>query len=303
MLSRVMPSCSGRISIGRAMAVIVNGCGCAPRQASPCRQRRRLSGVDRLVLFLERNLLTRRRYRLIVAISARVRADLIRHYAVPPEDIRVIYNGVDTQRFIPRPARSVDRPATVGDPGGRVPCSVHGLRLRAQGARSPVARVAGRRGESLVGCGRARRRDRPLPGAGPRARRRAPREVPRPRVGARHGLCGRRRLRAPGRVRALFQRVSGSTRLRPSGRHDPGCRCLGVVEWRDGLPHAGAAGSRGPCRDAPPPPGPGRAAGPERGGARRGRAASLEITATSSSRSYRSLGPGGARRCGSAPWS
>ena len=70
-------------------------------QATPRRQRRGLSGVDRALLFLERTLLTRRRYRLIVAISARVRADLIRHYAVPPEHIRVIYNGVDTQRFHP----------------------------------------------------------------------------------------------------------------------------------------------------------------------------------------------------------
>src|SRR6185295_12843111 len=70
-------------------------------QLIPLHVRRRLSNSDRLILFLERHLLTRRRYRLIVAISARVRADLIRHYAVPPEDIRVIYNGVDTQRFHP----------------------------------------------------------------------------------------------------------------------------------------------------------------------------------------------------------
>ena len=70
-------------------------------QATPRPQRRRLTGVDRALLVLERLLLTRRRYRLIVAISARVRADLIRHYAVPPDDIRVIYNGVDTRWFHP----------------------------------------------------------------------------------------------------------------------------------------------------------------------------------------------------------
>ena len=73
----------------------------AEHQATPHPHRRRRSRVDRLVLFLERTLLTRRRYRLIVACSARVRADLIRHYAVPPEHIRVIYNGVDTERFHP----------------------------------------------------------------------------------------------------------------------------------------------------------------------------------------------------------
>ena len=73
----------------------------AAHQALPCLHRRRASGFERLVLLLERTLFRRRRYRLIVASSARVRADLIRHYAVPPQDIRVIYNGVDTERFHP----------------------------------------------------------------------------------------------------------------------------------------------------------------------------------------------------------
>jgi UDP-glucose:(heptosyl)LPS alpha-1,3-glucosyltransferase len=73
----------------------------AAHRATPGARRRRLSAVDRVLLVLERALLARRRYRLIVAISARVRAELIRHYAVPPEDIRVIYNGVDTHRFHP----------------------------------------------------------------------------------------------------------------------------------------------------------------------------------------------------------
>jgi UDP-glucose:(heptosyl)LPS alpha-1,3-glucosyltransferase len=74
-------------------------------QATPGPYRRGLSAVDRALLVLERALLTRRRYRLIVASSARVRADLIRHYAVPPGDVRVIYNGVDTERFHPAAPR------------------------------------------------------------------------------------------------------------------------------------------------------------------------------------------------------
>jgi UDP-glucose:(heptosyl)LPS alpha-1,3-glucosyltransferase len=77
----------------------------AKHRASPCRHRRRLSSSDLLLLFLERILLTRRRYRLIVASSARVRADLIRHYDVPPSHIRVIYNGVDIQQFHPEAHR------------------------------------------------------------------------------------------------------------------------------------------------------------------------------------------------------
>ncbi len=61
----------------------------------------RLAPHHRLVLFLERYLLTRRRYRLIVANSVRVREDLARHYNVPREHVRVVYNGVDLDRFHP----------------------------------------------------------------------------------------------------------------------------------------------------------------------------------------------------------
>ena len=53
----------------------------------------------RLVLALERQALGRRRYRKIVANSERGRADLQRHYGVPAGDVRVVYNGVDLQRF------------------------------------------------------------------------------------------------------------------------------------------------------------------------------------------------------------
>jgi UDP-glucose:(heptosyl)LPS alpha-1,3-glucosyltransferase len=73
----------------------------AAHAAALCRRRPGLTNRDRLILLLERNLLARKRYRLIVAISARVREDLIRHYAVPPGDIRVVYNGVDIERFHP----------------------------------------------------------------------------------------------------------------------------------------------------------------------------------------------------------
>ena len=55
----------------------------------------------RLVLALERHALGRRHYRRIVANSERGRADLQRHYGVPAGDIRVVYNGVDLQRFTP----------------------------------------------------------------------------------------------------------------------------------------------------------------------------------------------------------
>jgi UDP-glucose:(heptosyl)LPS alpha-1,3-glucosyltransferase len=55
----------------------------------------------RLVLALERQALGRRRYRKIVANSERGRRDLEHHYAVPAADVRVVYNGVDLERFTP----------------------------------------------------------------------------------------------------------------------------------------------------------------------------------------------------------
>lgn len=53
----------------------------------------------RLVLALERQALGRRRYRKIVTNSERGRRDLERHYAVPAGDVRIVYNGVDLERF------------------------------------------------------------------------------------------------------------------------------------------------------------------------------------------------------------
>jgi UDP-glucose:(heptosyl)LPS alpha-1,3-glucosyltransferase len=68
---------------------------------SPRRALVRLAPHHRLVLLLERNLLARRRYRVIVANARRVGEDLVRTYTVPREHVRVIYNGVDLNRFHP----------------------------------------------------------------------------------------------------------------------------------------------------------------------------------------------------------
>ena len=199
-------------------------------QATPRRQRRGLSGVDRALLFLERTLLTRRRYRLIVAISARVRADLIRHYAVPPEHIRVIYNGVDTQRFHPaaRQERADAARRRSGGAGRRAARPVHGHRLRAQGARPPAARVAGA-GEQiwLVVAGRDAEADsyralaRSL-GIEERVRFLGPVSATRPLYAAADVLV----------LPTLYEPFSNACLeahgLRPSGRHDPGRRRVGA---------------------------------------------------------------------------
>ncbi|MBI5740620.1 MAG: glycosyltransferase family 4 protein [Nitrospirae bacterium] len=59
----------------------------------------------RLILLLEKKCLTNSG--IIIANSAMVRDDIIRHYGIDPGKMRVIYNGVDLERFRPsdRPRR------------------------------------------------------------------------------------------------------------------------------------------------------------------------------------------------------
>ena len=61
----------------------------------------RLSPYHQSVLAIERRQFQPERYQRIIAVSAEVRRDLMSHYAVPPERIEVLYNGVDQRRFHP----------------------------------------------------------------------------------------------------------------------------------------------------------------------------------------------------------
>ncbi|MBI4847618.1 MAG: glycosyltransferase family 4 protein [Nitrospirae bacterium] len=54
-----------------------------------------------LILDLEHEILRRHRYKKIIAISEMVKKNIIDNYKVPPSDIEVIYNGVDTDKFHP----------------------------------------------------------------------------------------------------------------------------------------------------------------------------------------------------------
>ncbi|MBI5055817.1 MAG: glycosyltransferase family 4 protein [Nitrospirae bacterium] len=54
-----------------------------------------------LILDLEHKIFSRRRYKKIIAISEMVKKNIIDNYKVPPSDIEVIYNGVDTNKFHP----------------------------------------------------------------------------------------------------------------------------------------------------------------------------------------------------------
>lgn len=55
-----------------------------------------------LVLILERMILNGRRYQKILAISDFVKQNILDNYKVREEDIAVIYNGVDLEKFHPR---------------------------------------------------------------------------------------------------------------------------------------------------------------------------------------------------------
>lgn len=62
---------------------------------------RRLQPLHRSILAIERRQYRPGRYRRVLAISERVKEDLIRTYGVPGQAIRVIPDGVDTARFHP----------------------------------------------------------------------------------------------------------------------------------------------------------------------------------------------------------
>jgi UDP-glucose:(heptosyl)LPS alpha-1,3-glucosyltransferase len=60
-----------------------------------------LSPFHRLMLLLERRLFTHPGLRRVIANSHQVQEEVIRHYGVDPAHVRVIFNGLDRQRFQP----------------------------------------------------------------------------------------------------------------------------------------------------------------------------------------------------------
>lgn len=53
-------------------------------------------------LYVEKKQFSRENYKKIIAVSEKVRDEIVRNYEVPPQDIVVIYNSVDSERFNPR---------------------------------------------------------------------------------------------------------------------------------------------------------------------------------------------------------
>jgi UDP-glucose:(heptosyl)LPS alpha-1,3-glucosyltransferase len=83
-------------------------------QRAPHRSRLQRAGElfnvhHHLVRGLERRIFSPRHTRLVIANSRRGRDEIIRHFGFPDDRIRVIYNGVDCERFHPPAARHAGR--------------------------------------------------------------------------------------------------------------------------------------------------------------------------------------------------
>lgn len=68
--------------------------------------------LDRVALAMEKLRFREDVSPLLVAPSARVASELERHYQVDRERIRVVWNGIDLERFSPKPARDDERAQT-----------------------------------------------------------------------------------------------------------------------------------------------------------------------------------------------
>ena len=97
-----------------------------PYDSWPERLHLSLSPFHRTLLSLEKRLFQDPGLKLVIANSRQVRDEIRRHYQVAPEKIRVIYNGVDRERFSPSAAPA---PGDLGlEPGGSL-YPLRGLRL------------------------------------------------------------------------------------------------------------------------------------------------------------------------------
>ncbi|MDD3581228.1 MAG: glycosyltransferase family 4 protein [Desulfobacca sp.] len=66
-----------------------------------------LNPFHRLLLGLEKRLFQSERLRLVIANSWQVKSEILNHYGLPLEKIRVIYNGIDRQRFAPEAVQTL----------------------------------------------------------------------------------------------------------------------------------------------------------------------------------------------------
>ena len=92
----------------------------APYLSPLARAAQRLSPFHRVMLGVERRLFTDPGLLRVIANSRQVREEIIRLYGVDPARLRVIYNGLDRQRFHPLDRRRRrGSPPPPGGAGGR----------------------------------------------------------------------------------------------------------------------------------------------------------------------------------------
>ena len=98
----------------------------------------KLSIYHQSVLAIERRQYRVDGFKEIIAVSGKVKNDLMRTYSIPEHRIRVIYNGVDPIRFTAESPRegACGNPRSVGNPTHRYGGLVYRQRLPAEGAGS-----------------------------------------------------------------------------------------------------------------------------------------------------------------------
>jgi UDP-glucose:(heptosyl)LPS alpha-1,3-glucosyltransferase len=73
----------------------------APFLTPAARLAQNLRPFHRVMLFLEKRLFADPALKRVIANSRQVKEEIIRHYGVDPERLRVIYNGLDREKFCP----------------------------------------------------------------------------------------------------------------------------------------------------------------------------------------------------------
>ncbi len=112
--------------------------------------------LDRAALAMEQARFRPEHFLRLIAPSAQVKQELMRHYPVPAERIDVVPNGVDLARFVPRPEQRAALRAELGlQAQGRVAVFV-GQELQRKGFDAAVL-ACGRAGVPLLYVGQARR--------------------------------------------------------------------------------------------------------------------------------------------------
>jgi len=69
--------------------------------SAPARLAQDLSPFHQTMLWLERRLFSEPHLKFVIANSRQVKEEVIRHYGLNPDGIRLIYNGLDRERFKP----------------------------------------------------------------------------------------------------------------------------------------------------------------------------------------------------------